>query len=60
MAQVYTRKEKEIPVADVDKILPNVDTARISHVRCSVLLVATCTCTSTATRQQKVGCKQKC
>jgi len=30
MAQVYTRKEKELSVADADEILRNVDTALIS------------------------------
>ena len=30
MAQVYTRREKEISVVDADEILHNVDTARIS------------------------------
>jgi len=30
MEQVYTRREKEISVADADEILHNVDTARIS------------------------------
>jgi len=30
MAQVYTRREKEIPVADANEVLHDVDTARIS------------------------------